>query len=104
MRVVRAWPVMLEYARYVAIYSGRRRNSRETRFISGGQIIVDSLIGTSIGGYVLISALGSGGMGTVYLAEDPAIGQHVAIKVVRSDPDSLTDLGVLSLAAERFKQ
>ena len=65
---------------------------------------MDSLIGASIGGYTLISVLGSGGMGTVYLAEDPAIGQQVAIKVVRTDPDSLADFGASSMAAERFKQ
>jgi serine/threonine protein kinase/WD40 repeat protein len=65
---------------------------------------VDSLIGTTVGGYTLVSLLGSGGMGTVYLAEDPTIGQQVAIKVVRTDPDSLNDMGALSLAGERFKQ
>lgn len=65
---------------------------------------MDSLIGSSIGGYTLVSVIGSGGMGTVYRAEDPAIGQQVAIKVVRTDPDSLTDFGAASLAGERFKQ
>lgn len=65
---------------------------------------MDSLIGSSIGGYTLVSVIGSGGMGTVYLAEDPAIGQQVAIKVVRTDPDSLTDLGSVSQTGERFKQ
>jgi serine/threonine-protein kinase len=70
----------------------------------GGRNIVDSLIDTAISGYTLVAVLGSGGMGTVYLAEDPAIGQQVAIKIVRTDPDSLTDIGMLSLAGERFKQ
>lgn len=65
---------------------------------------MDSLIGTSIGGYTLIQVLGSGGMGTVYLAQDPAIGQQVAIKVVRTDPDSYTDMSAAFSAAERFKQ
>lgn len=65
---------------------------------------MDSYIGTTIGGYTLIAVLGSGGMGTVYLAEDPAIGQQVAIKVVRTDPDSMSDVGSLALTAERFKQ
>lgn len=65
---------------------------------------MDSLIGTSIGGYTLIQLLGSGGMGTVYLAQDPAIGQQVAIKVVRTDPDSYTDMSSALHAAERFKQ
>jgi len=65
---------------------------------------VDSLIGTSIGGYTLIQLLGSGGMGTVYLAQDPAIGQQVAIKVVRTDPDSFADMSPALNSAERFKQ
>lgn len=65
---------------------------------------MDSLLGTSIGGYTLIQLLGSGGMGTVYLAQDPAIGQHVAIKVVRTDADSFADLSTTLNAAERFKQ
>ncbi len=65
---------------------------------------MDSLIGSSIGGYTLVSVIGSGGMGTVYLAEDPTIGQQVAIKIVRTDPDSLTDFGAVSLMGERFKQ
>lgn len=65
---------------------------------------MDSLIGTSIGGYTLIQLLGSGGMGTVYLAQDPAIGQQVAVKVVRTDPDSYADMSAALSAAERFKQ
>ncbi len=65
---------------------------------------MDSLIGTSIGGYTLIQLLGSGGMGTVYLAQDPTIGQQVAIKVVRTDPDSYSDMSSALNAAERFKQ
>ena len=65
---------------------------------------MDSLIGTSIGGYTLIQLLGSGGMGAVYLAQDPSIGQQVAIKVVRTDPDSYTDMSAALHAAERFKQ
>ncbi len=65
---------------------------------------MDSLLGTSIGGYTLIQLLGSGGMGNVYLAQDPAIGQQVAIKVVRTDLDSLADMSSALNAAERFKQ
>ncbi|TCJ35900.1 serine/threonine-protein kinase [Parafrankia sp. BMG5.11] len=37
-----------------------------------------------VGPYTLIRRLGAGGMGTVYLATDPA-GRHVAVKVVRAD-------------------
>jgi eukaryotic-like serine/threonine-protein kinase len=65
---------------------------------------VDTLVGSSIGGYTLRRILGSGGMGTVYLAEDPTIGQQVAIKVVRTDPEDFLDASSIAIAAERFKQ
>jgi len=65
---------------------------------------VDTLVGTSLGGYTLTRLLGSGGMGTVYLAIDPEIGQQVAIKVVRTDSADYPDSASTMRAAERFKQ
>ncbi len=65
---------------------------------------VDTLIGTSLGGYKLINFLGSGGMGAVYLAEDPTIGQQVAIKIVRSDETGLSATSSAARAIDRFKQ
>ncbi len=41
-----------------------------------------SLIGQKFGNYVLIEMLGKGGMGEVYLGENPDIGRRVAIKVL----------------------
>ena len=50
-----------------------------------------TLIGATIGNYRVISKLGEGGMGAVYLGEHPLIGKKVAIKVLHdefvSNPD-----------------
>src|SRR6266849_9577979 len=43
------------------------------------------LEGQRINRYNLLQMIGSGGMGEVYLAEDPRVGQQVAIKVVRDE-------------------
>jgi len=40
----------------------------------------DPLVGTQVGSFRLVRLLGRGGMGTVYLAEHPAIGSRVAVK------------------------
>lgn len=43
---------------------------------------------TIIGRYEVVSRLGQGGMGSLYLAKDPKIGRLVAIKLVRQEFDS----------------
>lgn len=65
---------------------------------------MDMLVGTSIGGYTLVKLLGTGGMGSVYLANDPAIGQQVAVKIIRTDLDGYTDSASAGKALERFRQ
>jgi len=41
--------------------------------------------GQSIGNYRIVSKIGTGGMGAVYLAEHPLIGKKVALKVIHRD-------------------
>jgi len=41
-----------------------------------------SLIGKSVGRYQVLSVIGTGGMGTVYLAHDPRLNRKVALKVL----------------------
>jgi serine/threonine protein kinase len=42
----------------------------------------DPMLGTMIGNYRLVSLLGEGGMGRVYMGEHPEIGRRVAIKLI----------------------
>jgi serine/threonine protein kinase len=52
----------------------------------------DPVIGAELGNYRIERALGHGGMGVVYLAEDLALGRHTALKVLAphlvDDPDA----------------
>ena len=43
------------------------------------------MIGATLGSYRIVSEIGSGGMGVVYLAEHTLIGRKAAVKLLRSD-------------------
>lgn len=49
--------------------------------------------GYSIGRYQLLKSLGKGGQGAVYLAKDPSLDRHVAIKVLTAAEGSLLNGG-----------
>src|SRR5947207_11885494 len=51
-----------------------------TRIIGNGQ--ADSLVGQTIGHYKISEAIGSGGMGEVYLATDVVAGRKAALKLL----------------------
>jgi eukaryotic-like serine/threonine-protein kinase len=52
-----------------------------------------SLEGQQLGRYQLLHLIGSGGMGEVYLAQDPGINRQVAIKVVRTEVAAYSGTG-----------
>ncbi len=62
------------------------------------------LEGRQIDRYRMLQLIGSGAMGDVYLAEDPRIGQQVAIKVIRIEPDLYPALLNAEDAARLFQR
>src|SRR5579859_5321482 len=63
-----------------------------------------ALEGQQLGRYRLLSMLGSGGMGEVYLAEDTHIRRQVAIKVIRAEAASYPNASAAQESARLFKR
>src|SRR5438132_3408524 len=54
-----------------------------TEMLDGDQAV--SIVGKQIGHYEVLSRIGRGGMGEVFLAHDTSLGRKVALKLLRSD-------------------
>jgi serine/threonine protein kinase len=61
---------------------GQRRGRRRADTIADPSVIA---AGQQIGNYRILSKIGTGGMGAVYLAEHPLIGKRVALKVIHRE-------------------
>ena len=55
-------------------------------------VAADVVEGRQIGGYRLLSLIGRGGMGQVFLAERPDVGKRVAVKLLQSELASQDDV------------
>lgn len=66
---------------------GKRSSGRVSARSSGGRDARSIGPGFRLGRYVIRDSIGQGGMGTIYLADDPVIGREVAVKVITMRPD-----------------
>jgi serine/threonine-protein kinase len=46
--------------------------------------------GSALGRYIVVAPIGAGAMGIVYVALDPDLGRRVALKLLRTDPATMT--------------
>ena len=62
--------------------------ARGESHLTDSRNVKDLARGSSVGRYLLLDRLGTGGMGTVFAAYDPELDRKVAVKLVTSDADS----------------
>ncbi len=62
------------------------------------------LVGTTLGTCRILRRIGSGGMGDVYLAEQPALAREVVVKVLRDARSGESSAGAAAHAARQFIQ
>jgi hypothetical protein len=71
-------------------YQGRAESFTESPALEGGAQVmgekrIQSLIRRQIGSYKIVSLLGVGGMGEVYLAQDPRLERTIALKILPAE-------------------
>jgi serine/threonine protein kinase len=59
--------------------------------VMGGRAAEPPTQGRRLGRYTLLDRLGAGAMGVVWRAEDPTLGRHIAVKLLRRQDETLTE-------------
>ncbi|MBI5545056.1 MAG: hypothetical protein HY901_14285, partial [Deltaproteobacteria bacterium] len=81
-------------ARFDALLRDLARGPAES-----GEAQAAALVGHSLGPYQIVSVLGQGGLGTVFLAEDTRLLRKVALKLVRPGAGLLPEREAVLLEA-----
>ncbi len=80
-------PVRREVGELIAAHQNASNFISESAPVALG-IGVQTLVGTSIGGYEILADIGAGGMGTVFLAKKDGLDKRVALKIIKRGMDT----------------